>query len=78
MFRVRRFGMRATRDVLLVCPAAADASAGRISVLAPIGAALFGLRVGGRIERPLPDGRMAKIHILAVSRAAGEQTETAA
>jgi regulator of nucleoside diphosphate kinase len=57
------------REVVLVYPASADASAGRISVLAPIGAALLGLRTGDEIEWPLPDGRMAKIRILAVARA---------
>ena len=41
---------RAIREVVLVYPAAADASAGRISVLAPIGAALLGLRIGDGIE----------------------------
>jgi len=63
-----------SREVVLVYPHAADASAGRLSVLAPIGAALLGLRVGDTIEWPLPDGRMAKIRILTVTQpaAAGE------
>ncbi len=65
------------REVVLVYPAAADASAGRISVLAPIGAALLGLRVGDSIEWPLP-GRTAIIRILAVAQAVGESRETAA
>lgn len=56
----------AVREVTLVYPAAADASSGRISVLAPVGAALIGLRTGDRIEWPLPDGRTAKICIRAV------------
>jgi regulator of nucleoside diphosphate kinase len=59
------------REVLLVYPRSADVSAGRISVLAPVGAALLGLRVGDEIEWPLPDGRIAKIRILAVDQAPG-------
>lgn len=45
------------RQVSLVYPEDADAGAGRISVLAPIGAALLGLRVDQRIEWPTPVGR---------------------
>jgi regulator of nucleoside diphosphate kinase len=58
----------AIREVVLVYPSAADASAGRLSVLAPIGAALLGLRVGDTIEWPLPDGRTAEIRILTVTQ----------
>lgn len=58
----------AVREVTLVYPTSADASAGRISVLAPIGAALLGLRTGDRIEWPLPDGRTAKIRVREVTR----------
>jgi regulator of nucleoside diphosphate kinase len=65
------------RDVVLVYPTAADVSAGRISVLAPIGAALLGLRVGDSIEWPLP-GRTATIRILAVAQAVAESKESAA
>jgi regulator of nucleoside diphosphate kinase len=58
----------AIREVVLVYPAAADASAGKLSVLAPIGAALLGLRVGDTIEWPLPDDRTAEIRILSVAQ----------
>ena len=54
------------RDVILVYPSDANASAGRISVLAPIGAALLGLRAGDEIEWPLPGGRTACIRIRSV------------
>jgi regulator of nucleoside diphosphate kinase len=40
----------------LVQPEHADFSEGRISVLAPIGMALLGYRVGDEIEWPVPDG----------------------
>ncbi len=44
-FRDTDTGQEST--VELVYPARADASQGRISILAPVGAALIGLRVGG-------------------------------
>ncbi|HZR11533.1 MAG TPA: nucleoside diphosphate kinase regulator [Myxococcales bacterium] len=58
----------ALREVVLVEPAAADPSAGRVSVLAPVGAALVGLRQGDAIEWPLPDGRNAQYRILTVAQ----------
>jgi regulator of nucleoside diphosphate kinase len=60
----------AVREAVLVYPTGADAAAGRISVLAPIGAALLGLAAGDSISWPLPDGREARIRILAVEPAA--------
>lgn len=54
------------REVVLVYPSAADATAGRVSVLAPIGAALLGLSAGDSIDWPLPEGRSARLHILSV------------
>jgi regulator of nucleoside diphosphate kinase len=72
-------GTGSRREVLLVYPSAADASAGRVSVLAPVGAALLGLRVGDRIDWPLPDGRTARIRILSVVQpGAGGDSATAA
>lgn len=44
------------RTVRLVYPADADAALGRVSVLAPIGSALLGLRVGQQIDWPTPGG----------------------
>jgi len=54
------------REAVIVYPADANASAGRISVLAPIGSALLGLAVDDTISWPLPDGREARFHTLAV------------
>ncbi|WP_242394167.1 nucleoside diphosphate kinase regulator [Anaeromyxobacter oryzisoli] len=54
------------REVVLVYPSAADATAGRVSVVAPIGAALLGLSAGDSIDWPLPEGRSARLHILSV------------
>lgn len=42
------------RTVTVVVPSLADASAGRISVLSPIGSALLGHRSGATIEVELP------------------------
>jgi len=50
----------------LVYPHEADADQGRISVLAPIGAALLGLTVGSSIAWPVPGGRMAHVRVTAV------------
>ncbi len=47
---------RARRQVRLVYPKDADASRGRVSVLAPIGSALLGLRVGQTIQWAVPHG----------------------
>jgi regulator of nucleoside diphosphate kinase len=46
----------ARREVHLVYPRDADAARGRISVLAPVGSALLGLRVGQQIAWKLPSG----------------------
>jgi regulator of nucleoside diphosphate kinase len=49
--------------VTLVYPADADASTGRVSVLAPIGSALLGLSVGESVEWQLPNGRTKTLRI---------------
>lgn len=47
----------ARRTVRIVYPKDADANRGWISVLAPIGSALLGLRVGQSIEWSVPSGQ---------------------
>lgn len=59
----------ATSTVLLVYPADADAANGKLSVFAPIGAALLGLAVGQSITWSLPHGRTRTIRVTAVDRA---------
>jgi regulator of nucleoside diphosphate kinase len=54
------------REVTLVYPDRADASAGRISVLSPIGSALLGLEPGAEIDWPLPRGKVARLRVLEV------------
>lgn len=44
------------RSIQLVYPIDADAAAGKISVLAPLGCALLGLRVGQEIDWHMPGG----------------------
>lgn len=47
----------------LVYPKDADGSAGRISILAPVGSALLGLSVGDVIDWPRPDGGLNRVRI---------------
>jgi regulator of nucleoside diphosphate kinase len=52
--------------VTLVYPADADMQARKISVLSPVGAALIGLRVGGEIDWPMPNGKLAHLEVMEV------------
>jgi regulator of nucleoside diphosphate kinase len=63
----------ARRTIRVVFPRDADASAGRVSVLAPIAAALLGLRVGQEIDWQVPRG-MTRLRVVEV----GYQPEAAA
>ncbi|MCY1075364.1 nucleoside diphosphate kinase regulator [Archangium lansingense] len=55
-----------TREVTLSYPRQASVAEGRVSVLAPIGAALLGLSVGQEIEWPMPGGSRKRLRIVAV------------
>jgi len=55
------------RRVTLVPPRAADAGAGRISILSPVGRALLGNALGSVVEIPLPTGRQQRARVLEVS-----------
>ncbi len=50
----------------LVYPKDANADAGRISILAPVGSALLGLRVGQSIDWPGNNGRTLKLKVTAI------------
>ena len=52
--------------VTLVYPQDADVAQNKISILAPIGSALIGLRVGQWIEWPIPNGKERKLKIIEV------------
>jgi len=55
------------RKLTLVFPWQADVNAGRISVLAPLGTALLGYRVGDEVEWPMPGG-LRRLRIEEVSQ----------
>jgi regulator of nucleoside diphosphate kinase len=61
-------------EVTLVFPRDADLSQGKVSVLAPIGTAMLGYRVGDTFSWPVPDGiRRLKVEkILYQPEAAGD------
>lgn len=50
----------------LVYPKDADADAGKVSVLAPVGSALLGLRVGQSIDWPGQGGRTLRLKVTAI------------
>lgn len=54
-----------THALTLVYPREADAAQGRISVLAPVGAALLGMKVGQSIDWPAPGGTL-RLRVTAV------------
>lgn len=56
----------ARRQVTLCYPRDATSGPDRVSVLAPVGAALLGLRVGESIAWPVPGGRTRRLRIVAV------------
>lgn len=60
----------AASTVVLVYPQDADAANGRLSVFAPMGAALLGLSVGQSITWNLPHGRTRTIQVTAVHHTA--------
>lgn len=53
-------------QLTLVYPKDIDGSAGRISVLAPVGSALLGLKQGDRIDWPGPGGSLLRVRIAEV------------
>ena len=64
---------RQIRDVQLVLPIDANIAEGRISILTPIGAALYGLADGACISWPDLDGNERLIRIMRVEHPAAEQ-----
>ncbi|WNG49662.1 nucleoside diphosphate kinase regulator [Archangium minus] len=56
-----------TREVTLSYPQDASLEHGRVSVLAPVGAALLGLSVGQEIEWELPGGKHKRLRIVSVT-----------
>ncbi len=58
------------RGVQLVLPVDANIAEGRISILTPVGAALYGLRTGDQIDWPDIDGNSRRITIVDVMQPA--------
>lgn len=54
------------REITLVFPHEADGGGSKVSILAPVGSALLGLRVGDSIEWPMPGGHSATLHVLSI------------
>ena len=59
-------GSRQEHELTLVFPQEADAGAGRISIMAPVGRALLGLSVGQSIDWNTPQGRPLRLRVTAV------------
>lgn len=53
-------------EVTLVYPSEANADEGKISVLAPVGAALLGLSVGEAVDWEMPTGKTRRLKIITV------------
>jgi len=51
------------REIQIVYPEQADLAEGKVSVLAPVGAALLGVSVGQTIEWRFPDGKLRKLRV---------------
>lgn len=58
-----------SQTVRLVYPHEADIEKSWVSILAPIGAALIGLRVGQQIEWPISSHKKRRIQVLSVKKA---------
>jgi regulator of nucleoside diphosphate kinase len=73
--RVRLRDGRQTWTMTLVFPENADPEDGRVSVMAPLGAAILGCRVGQRVSFRVPNGQTRSCEILSIlyqPEAAGE------
>jgi regulator of nucleoside diphosphate kinase len=57
------------QSVTLCYPNDANIEMNKVSILAPVGAALIGLRVGQTIDWPLADGKVKRIRVTSVTRA---------
>lgn len=55
-----------THEIELVYPNEVDGSPGKLSILAPAGAALLGLSVGDRIEWPGPGNKKLRLRLIEV------------
>lgn len=56
-----------SREISLVYPREADTATNKISVLAPVGSAMLGLRVGQSIDWKVPGGRSLRLRVTGIS-----------
>ncbi|HTG63689.1 MAG TPA: nucleoside diphosphate kinase regulator [Sphingomicrobium sp.] len=68
---------RQKRTVRLVLPGEANIALGRISILTPVGAALYGLSAGQSIDWPDLSGQERRIRITAVRQPSGPEPAAA-
>lgn len=67
----------AIAKVTIVYPGEADVAAAKVSVLAPIGAALIGLKINQTIDWGLPNGKTARLQVIEViHQEEGEQVKS--
>ena len=52
--------------VRLVYPEEANVAEMKISILSPVGSALIGLRIGGTIDWPVPQGKVRRLKVIDV------------
>lgn len=57
-----------TTVVTLVYPQQSDMEQNKISILTPVGSALIGLRTGGEIDWPMPNGKLAHLEVVSVAQ----------
>jgi regulator of nucleoside diphosphate kinase len=73
--RFRDEKTRRVREVQVVLPSQANIAEGRISILAPIGAALYGLNDGACISWPDLEGNERLIRVIRVKQLRDEQAD---
>ena len=56
------------KTISLVYPVDANVDEMKISVLSPVGSALIGLRIGGNIKWPVPQGKIRRLKVVAVQQ----------
>lgn len=73
--RVRYFDEHSgmCREIELVYPEEADIADGKVSVLAPVGAALLGLETGQAIDWLFPAGEVRRLRVQQVLAPSGDQ-----
>ena len=64
--RFRDLDSGVERDITLVYPRDADGSGRNVSILAPVGSALLGLRIGQAIDWPMPGGRATRLEVVGI------------